>query len=177
MLMATESANPSPLPPPPTSTPVEVARALFDAFTKRDMDAALALDTDDAVGDVVAVGAFRGKPAIRRFMEELLAAFPDYDLTVDRVVGDHSSAVVQWHATGTFSGGPFQGIAPTGRHIDMRGVDVVEVTDGRVVRDTMYFDGASLARQMGMLPASGSRTDRAVLWVRNALTRLRRRGR
>ena len=171
--MASNPTNPAST----TCTPREVARALFDAFTKRDFDAALALDTDDAVGDVVAIGAFRGKPAIRRFLDELLGAFPDYELTVDRVFGDDANAVVQWSATGTFSGGPFQGIEPTGKRIEMRGVDVVEVIEGRVVRDTMYYDGASLARQIGLLPRYGSRTDSAALAAFNTLTRLRQRPR
>lgn len=160
-----------------SASPVEVARALFDALAKRDVDAVLALDTDDAVGDVVAVGEFPGKPAIRRFLDEVFTAFPDYMLAVDRVIGDDSGAVVQWHATGTFSGGKFQGIEPTGKSVEIRGVDVVDVRAGRVVRDTMYYDGASLARQIGMLPRSGSRTDKVALSVFNTLTRLRQRRR
>jgi steroid delta-isomerase-like uncharacterized protein len=166
----------TPTSPVPTSaSPVEVARALFDALAKRDVDAVLALDTDDAVGDVVAIQEFRGKPAIRRFLDEVFTAFPDYKLTVDRVIGDDSGAVVQWHATGTFSGGQFQRIAPTGKGVEVRGVDVVDVRAGRVARDTMYYDGASLARQIGMLPRGGSRTDKAALSVFNIVTRLRQR--
>jgi steroid delta-isomerase-like uncharacterized protein len=168
----------NPMSPVPTyASPVEVARALFGALANSDVDAVLALDTDDAVGDVVAIREFRGKPAIRRFLEEVFGAFPDYMLTVDRVIGDDSTAVVQWHATGTFSGGPFQGIEPTGKRIELRGVDVVEVISGRVMRDTMYYDGTSLARQIGMLPHSDSRAHKAALSVFNALTWLRQRRR
>jgi hypothetical protein len=35
--------------------------------------------------------------------------------------------VVQWHAAGAFTGGPVQGIAPTGRRVDIRGVDVMKI--------------------------------------------------
>jgi len=83
--------------------------------------------------------------------------------------------MVQWHAIGTFSGGTFQGIEPTGKLVEMRGVDVVAVSGGHVVRDTMYYDGVSLARQMGMLPTSGSGVDRAMLALLNTSTRLRQR--
>jgi steroid delta-isomerase-like uncharacterized protein len=161
----------------PALTAVETARALFEALQKRDVDAVLALDTDDAVGDVVAIGAFRGKTAIRRFLDEMFAAFPDFDLVVDHVFGDDDSAVVQWHATGTFSGAPFQRIEPTGKRVEIRGVDVVDIVAGRIVRDTMFYDGASLARQIGMLPQSGSGTEKALLSVFNALTRVRQRRR
>ena len=45
----------------------------------------------------------RGHEAVRAFFRELFAAFPDFTMTVNRVVADDSSAVVQWHAAGTFT--------------------------------------------------------------------------
>jgi steroid delta-isomerase-like uncharacterized protein len=158
-----------------TPTPSEVARTIFEALSKRDLDTAMKFNTDDAVDDFVAIGEFRGRPAIRRFFDELLAAFPDFDIAVDRIVGDDSAAVVQWHAAGTFSGGKFQGIEPTGKHVEIRGVDVMEFAEGRYVHNTIYYDGASFARQIGMLPRSGSVTEKATLFGFNASTRLRQR--
>lgn len=158
-----------------TPTPSEVARTIFEALSKRDLDTAMKFNTDDAVDDFVAIGEFRGRLAIRRFFDELLAAFPDFDIAVDRIVGDDSAAVVQWHAAGTFSGGKFQGIEPTGKHVQIRGVDVMEFAEGRYVHNTIYYDGASFARQIGMLPRSGSVTEKATLAAFNATTRLRQR--
>ena len=158
-----------------TPTPSEVARTIFEALSKRDLDTAMKFNTDDAVDDFVAIGEFRGRLAIRRFFDELLAAFPDFDIAVDRIVGDDSAAVVQWHAAGTFSGGKFQGIEPTGKHVQIRAVDVMEFAEGRYVHNTIYYDGASFARQIGMLPRSGSVTEKATLFGFNASTRLRQR--
>ena len=104
-----------------TATPVEVARALYDTLSKRDVDAVLKIDADDAVGDVVAIGEFRGKLAIGQFLKQMFQAFPDFLLTVDRIVGDDSIAMVQWHTTGTFSGGRFQGIEPTANTLKCEG--------------------------------------------------------
>ena len=158
-----------------TPTPSEVARTIFEALSKRDLDTAMKFNTDDAVDDFVAIGEFRGRLAIRRFFDELLAAFPDFDIAVDRIVGDDSAAVVQWHAAGTFSGGKFQGIEPTGKHVQIRGVDVMEFAEGRYVHNTIYYDGASFARQIGMLPRAGSGAEKATLFGFNASTRLRQR--
>ncbi len=158
-----------------TPTPSEVARTIFEALSKRDLDTAMKFNTDYAVDDFVAIGEFRGRLAIRRLFDELLAAFPDFDIAVDRIVGDDSAAVVQWHAAGTFSGGKFQGIEPTGKHVQIRGVDVMEFAEGRYVHNTIYYDGASFARQIGMLPRAGSATEKATLAAFNASTRLRQR--
>ena len=156
-------------------TPADTARAIFDALAKRDLDEAMTYGADEAVDDFVALGEFRGKQAVRRFFEELLKAFPDFEVTVDRIVGDDEAAVVQWHAAGSFSGGPFQGIEPTGKHVEVRGVDVMEFADGLLRHNTIYYDGASFARQIGMLPKAGSGADRAMLSGFNAITRARQR--
>ena len=167
--------SPSTTPSQTSATPSKVASAIFDALSKKDLDAATEFVADDTVDDFVAIGEVRGKPAIRRFFDELLAAFPDFEMTADRIVGDRSSAVVQWHASGTFSGGRFQGIEPTDKHVEIRGVDVMEITEGLVRHNTIYYDGASFARQIGMLPGSGSGTDKAILSAFNTVTRLRKR--
>ena len=158
-------------------TPTEIARAVFAAVSAKDPDGIVAHGAPDYVDDFVAVGQFRGRDAIRQFFRETYAAFPDFELTVDRIVGDESSAAVQWHLTGTFSGGRFQGIRPTGRRVELRGVDVLEIADGLIRHNTIYYDGASFARQIGLLPAQGSRGDRALVAAFNAATTVRRRGR
>jgi len=169
--MPTET--PAQAPPKPAATPLKVARAIFDALGKKELDAAFEFLGPDTVDDFVAIGEIRGKPAIRRFFDELFAAFPDFEMTTQRIIADRGTAVVQWHAAGTFCGGAFQGIEATGRHVEIRGVDVMEISDGKVRHNTIYYDGASFARQIGMLPHSGSRTDKAVLSVFNAVTRVR----
>jgi steroid delta-isomerase-like uncharacterized protein len=158
-----------------TSTPTEVARSIFEALAKKDLDSATSFIADDGVDDFIALGEVRGKSAIRQFFDELLRAFPDFEMAVDRIVGDDTAAVVQWRATGSFSGGPFQGVEPTGKHVDIRGVDVMEIKAGTVRHNTIYYDGASFARQIGMLPRSGSPTDRAMQSLFNAVTRMRQR--
>ena len=169
--MASQTTTPSQA----VATPLKVARAIFDALSKKDLDTLSEFHTDETVDDFVAIGEIRGKTSIRRFFEQLFGAFPDFEMTADRIVTDRSTAVVQWHATGTFSGGKYQGIEPTGKHVETRGVDVMEITDGRVVHDTIYYDGASFARQIGLLPRSGSGVDKAMLSAFNAVTQLRKR--
>ncbi len=160
-----------------TRTPAEVARAAFDAVSRRDPDGIVAMGAPGLVDDFVVIGAIRGHDAVRSFFRELFAAFPDFTMTVDRVVDDDTSAVVQWRAAGTFTGGPFTGIAPTGRRVDIRGVDVMEIADGLVQHNTIYYDGATFARQIGLLPGLGSRADQALLAAFNAKSTLSQRAR
>lgn len=160
-----------------TRTPAEVARAAFDAVSRRDPDGIVAMGAPGYVDDFVAVGEIRGHDAIRAFFRELFAAFPDFTMTVDRIVADDTAAVIQWHAVGTFTGGPFQGITPTERHVQIRGVDVMEIADGLIQHNTIYYDGTTFARQIGLLPGLGSRADQALLAAFNAKTTLSQRAR
>ena len=82
-------------------------------------------------------------------------------------------AVGQWRMSGTFSGGAFQGIEPTGKHLELRGIDVMRF-EGDVLRhNDVYYDGLSFARQIGMLPTANSAGDRAMMSAFNAATKAR----
>lgn len=154
-------------------SPADVAAGIFEAVQRRDLDAFARLQHDDVEDDFVAVGVYRGKAAVRMFFEELFAAVPDLHLTPDRILADGDHATVQWQITGTFSGGPFQGVRATGRRIELKGVDVMHIVDGLLVDNTIYYDGLSFARQIGMLPSAGSRGDRAMTAAFNATTAAR----
>lgn len=151
----------------------QVARAYFDALTAQDVDAMAALWHEDGVEDIVPLGVYRGPEGVRSVFTELFAAVPDFAFTVQRVLADDRVAVVEWRASGTFDGGPFNGIEPTGSYLQLRGADWVEVEEGKIARNTGYYDGAAFARGIGMLPAEDSTAERAMIAGFNTLTKLR----
>jgi steroid delta-isomerase-like uncharacterized protein len=122
---------------------------------------------------VVAIGELGGRDAIREFYAEMFRAFPDFEINVKQIIGDDVGAAVRWVASGTFTGSPFQGIQPTGRRIELRGVDYMEISDGLITRNTIFYDGAEFARQIGMLPARDTVGERLLLATFNARVRLR----
>ena len=91
---------------------------------------------------------------------ELFAAVPDLEMTVTRVVAGEREAAVEWRMTGNFTGGPFQGVDATGKRIELRGLDLLEVEDGEIVSNTAYYDGMAFARQIGLMPPQDSRAER-----------------
>jgi steroid delta-isomerase-like uncharacterized protein len=154
----------------------DLMRSAFAALATRDLEALASVWDEDVVEDVVAVGVLRGRAAARALFAELLAAFPDLEFETERIrEADGNVAVGQWRMRGTFSGGAFLGIAPTGRRVELRGVDVMEFEDGLLRRNTIYYDGLGFVRQMGLLPVVGSAADRAMVTAFNVVTRVRRR--
>jgi steroid delta-isomerase-like uncharacterized protein len=150
------------------------ARSYFEAVAKRDTEAIAGHWRDDGVDDLVPLGPLRGTGEIVAFFRELFAAVPDMEMTVARVVAGETQAVVEWRMTGNFTGGPFQGIDPTGRRLDVRGVDVLEIEDGQIVGNTAYYDGMTFARQIGLMPPESSSAENAMKSAFNASTKVRR---
>jgi steroid delta-isomerase-like uncharacterized protein len=150
----------------------KTARAFFEATGAHDLDALLGYWADDAVAEIVPIGVFRGKNEIREFERGLIASSSDLEVTVSRVVADDSRAVVEWRFRGTFDG-PFQGIEPNGKHFELRGMDILEIEDGKVQRLTAYYDGMEFARQIGMMPPQDSGAERAMKSAFNAVTKVR----
>jgi steroid delta-isomerase-like uncharacterized protein len=149
-------------------------RSYFEAMDRRDVAAMAEQWRDDGVEDVVPVGLLRGKEELRAFLDATFRAVPDARTTVGRIVAGEGSCAVEWRLEGTFDGAPFMDIEPTGRHVEIRGFDLLELEDGQIVSNTAYYDGASFARQIGMLPPDGSGADRAMKSAFNAVTKLRR---
>jgi hypothetical protein len=65
-------------------------------------------------------------------------------------------------------------VDPTGRRVEIRGLDLLEIEDGQIVGNTAYYDGMSFARQIGLMPTQGSASERAMKGALNAATKLRR---
>ena len=167
---------------PPQSPPTgvsnaELVRWAFERLNERDLDGLRQVWDADTV-ERFPTGTVRGPEAIASYFEEAFAALPDWQMEVVTIVEQGDDVLVHWQLTGTHSGGPFQGIAPTGRHITLDGMDHFVVRDAKVVSNFVVFDQMQFARAVGMLPQDGSRADRAAKAAFNArsklLARLRR---
>jgi steroid delta-isomerase-like uncharacterized protein len=152
----------------------EKVRSYFEAMDARDANAMAAHWREDGVEDVVPVGLMRGRDELRDFFASMFAAMPDARTTVTRLIAGEQSCAVEWRLEGTFDGAPYMGLEPTGNHVEIRGLDLLELEEGELVSNTAYFDCAGFARQIGILPADGSGADRAMKSAFNAVTKLRR---
>lgn len=149
-------------------------RSYFDALGRRDLRALTEHWSDEGVADIVPLGLLRGHNEIIGLFRELFGALPDLETTLTRVVAGEHEAVVEWRASGHFTGQAFQGVEPTGTRVEWRGIDLIEVADGKNASVTAYYDGMSFARQIGLMPAQGSAPERAMKGAFNAATKLRR---
>jgi steroid delta-isomerase-like uncharacterized protein len=151
-----------------------LVRGYFDDIARRDTAAMASHWREDGVDDLVPLGPLRGTGEITAFFRELFAAVPDVETTVSRVVAGETQAVVEWRMTGHFTGAPFQGVDATGKRVEIRGLDLFEIEDGKIAGNTAYYDGMTFARQIGLMPPENSSAENAMKGAFNAATKVRR---
>ena len=100
--------------------------------------------------------ATRGPEEIARYVAEVRVGYPDFTLHVNDVVAQDDRLAVHWTVAGTHRG-EWQGIAPTGKRINISGLSLEVVENGKIVRDSVYFDRLTLLEQLGVSPEAVQR--------------------
>jgi glyoxylase-like metal-dependent hydrolase (beta-lactamase superfamily II)/predicted ester cyclase len=161
------------------SSAPDLARRYFAAIGARDLDTAMGMWAAGGIERVVGQRELPAPDGVRAFLTELHGAFPDLTWEVLEVIGSGEAesrrVVVQWRATGTFAGpGTFQGFVANGAHLEMEGCDILTFTaEDRLERLEAYIDSGDIARQLGVLPPTGSRAESNLTKLANVRTRAR----
>jgi steroid delta-isomerase-like uncharacterized protein len=154
----------------------------LDAWNGHDAAPIAELVTDDVVWEdpALAVPA-HGPGAVQEFMRAAWLGFPD--LRFDETDHPHRTAsgdqvAWRWRMRGRMTG-PLDppGFAPTGRAMEIEGVDLWTMRDGRIARYRAFYDMNEIARQLGIAPPAGSRAERAIVRLQRVQASLMRRRR
>ena len=148
----------------------EVAVKYFGATARRDLDAMEACWKPGGIENIMGLGELRVPDEYRAYFQELFDALPDFKYEVLKMVTEGNRVAVHWQAKGTFTGKPYQGLKANGKTGRIEGIDMVEVVDGKVVRNDVSFDSAMMMREIGILPAVGSPGERVTKRLFNART-------
>jgi steroid delta-isomerase-like uncharacterized protein len=121
---------------------------------------------EDLIHDQLPADWPRGREGFKRLVQTWRTAFPDLHEHLEFVLADGDRAVGRFRLTGTHRG-PFYGLEPTGRRVDIQGVDVARIVDGKIVEYFYHEDTFGLFRQLGAFPAdmdavAGTAQDTAV---------------
>jgi steroid delta-isomerase-like uncharacterized protein len=137
------------------------------AWNSHQADRVLELLTEDVeVRDDSWPTAMHGLGDVREFLEALWRAVPDMTFELldgPYVIPGEPRASFHWRGSGTFTGRMDPpGFAPTGRRWEVDGVDFQEYRDGRIANLRVIFDLMTVSRQLGVMPATGSRAEWAM---------------
>ena len=80
----------------------------------------------------------------------ITAAFPDNHHEVEEVIAEGDTVVLRCTLTGTHEG-PFMGIPPTGRKIEVTEIHIYRLEEGKAVEHRVGRDDLGAMRQLGVI--------------------------
>jgi steroid delta-isomerase-like uncharacterized protein len=119
------------------------------AWDRGDVDA---LDAITAPGYVRCGSGSGNHMSLRQLKAEIAAireGFPDLRTTIDSVVTGDEAAAVFWTSEGTHLR-PFLGVPATGRRVRTRGSNHLAVSGGRILVETVTWDGSEMLACIGV---------------------------
>jgi steroid delta-isomerase-like uncharacterized protein len=134
-------------------------RKLLDRYVERynagDLDAVMDLYAEDAV-QLMPDGTFEGQGTIRERLAQELNGFSDVAHRVESFVEQGDAFADEWTFVGTHTGAVAlpdgSQLPPTGKRVEIRGMELVQVRDGRIVIDNLYYDNMAVLAQLGLVP-------------------------
>jgi steroid delta-isomerase-like uncharacterized protein len=130
-------------------TPTEVVVGLFaTVFNAGELDAVDEFVAPDHQNhDPTAPLVPPGPQGVRMLAEQYREAFPDLNIEIEELFGAGDRVAHRWTMTGTHEG-EILGIAPTGRRIEVSGIEINRVAHGKVADSWALSDSAGLREQL-----------------------------
>ena len=117
------------------------------AWSSNNVERVAAYFTDDAIYEDVALGrVHHGKSAIKAFAQGTFDALPGFKMKQQSLVLGNGSAAFEWVMSGTYR--------ETGKSFSVRGVSVMQLENGKIRRNSDYWNMAEFQRQT-RVPAEG----------------------
>ena len=133
-----------------TPTTLQVFQNYADAWNRHDADGIVATFAEGGTYCDPTTGGPLTGAAIAECARGLWSAFPDLSFEMARFMqGEGSALSAEWVMRGTNTGS-MNGLPPTGRSVEVRGVDIAVVADGKLRSVQGYFDSAAVPRALGL---------------------------
>jgi len=125
-----------------------IVRRYQEAYNIGDYDALAEVVASDVLTPNIASGMPVGLEGAKRVHQTTVLGMPDYHTHIEDLIAEGDKVVARVRITGTHTG-VFWGVRPTGRKIDLTGIYVVRIVDGKIVEHWGEEDGMKVFRQLG----------------------------
>lgn len=88
---------------------------------------------------------------LENLVQGMRTSFPDYHITVEEVIAENDKVVVRATMRGTHTG-EFVGHHPTGKPVQLGGIHIYTIKDGRIASYARESDMLLIYQQLGITP-------------------------
>ena len=92
-----------------------------------------------------------GIDSARAYYANYVTGFSDVIFTIKDVFSQGDKLVKHWNFKGTHTG-IFFGIPATGKKVDIDGVTLVRMENGKIAEERDFFDNLEFSQQLGLIP-------------------------
>ncbi len=125
------------------------------------LDAAEEIYAPDYVSHEPTSGEVRGIEGAKQFAATYREAFPDLENTIEDMVAEGDEVVVRFKARGTHQGETEAFGPPTGERMEITGITIKRLSEGKIVEAWTNFDALGMMQQLGLIPEAGQEEARA----------------
>ena len=93
----------------------------------------------------------RGVDAAKQLATALKTAFPDIRITHHEAIVSGDRVAIRWTSDQTH-GGDYFGTPASGKRIQIEGLDLFHIRDGKIAEMWIEFDNLGILQQMGAIP-------------------------
>jgi steroid delta-isomerase-like uncharacterized protein len=128
-----------------------ISRRFLDELWNRSnfglVDQLLASDYDGHSSTVI-----RGPEGAMEFVPRLRNAFPDFQFSILDQIAEGDKVATRWTIRGTHKG-EFQGMPPSGKQIEMTGITIFRIANGKLIEGWTNEDVLGMLQELGAVPA------------------------
>jgi steroid delta-isomerase-like uncharacterized protein len=116
------------------------------------LDVADEIFSPDYVSYEPTSGETRGIEGARQFAATFREAFPDLQCTIDDMVAEGDKVVMRFRGSGTHQGETEAFGPATGKRMEMTGITIKRLSEGKIVEAWTNFDALGMMQQLGIVP-------------------------
>lgn len=131
---------------------VLVRRLMEEDISQGDAQVAAAIIHPDFVDHTNPPGMQHGLEGHTAIVQLFRTVFPDLVWHIDDLIAEGDKVVARTTMRGTHLGS-FFGVPPSGKTVEMTGVHILRIADGRIIEHWGNNDDLGLMRQLGAVPA------------------------
>jgi steroid delta-isomerase-like uncharacterized protein len=129
-----------------------VRRFVEEAMNEGNLEAADELIAPDHVNhDPTAPDVPPGPEGVKQLIGMYRSAFPDIHFHTGEMFAVEGRVAHRWTFTGTHEG-EMMGVEPTGKQVEVSGVEINHVKEGRISASWTVSDSLGLMQQLGLTP-------------------------
>lgn len=94
---------------------------------------------------------YSDRAAFAEMLEMTHSYFPDLELHFEEIIPSGNQVTIRWTHTGHHQAGEVYGVEASGKYMEVPGMTVLTIKDGKVIKEEGVVDNLAMAVQLGVL--------------------------